>query len=105
MRVGDVAYVRTGDKGDVLNVSCTPIDPADFGWLADVLTADRVAMLYAPVVDGDVTRYELPGDPRFQLRRDPDPRRRGVALAGQRSARQGRGTLLAVLDIGDRPEA
>jgi hypothetical protein len=63
MRLGDVAYVRSGDKGDILNLSMVPADPADWKWLLAVVTAERVAELYTAVVTGDVVRYELPGVP------------------------------------------
>jgi hypothetical protein len=63
MRLGEVAYVRSGDKGDTLNLSMVPADPADWDWLRAVVTAERVAELYSAVVTGRVVRYELPEVP------------------------------------------
>ena len=67
MRLGEVAHVRSGDKGDVLNLSVTPLDPADFAWLRETVTPERVRELYAPLVGGEVDRYELPGIPAFNF--------------------------------------
>ena len=67
MLVGEVAYVRSGDKGDVLNLSVIPVDAADFDWLARTVTAERVGALYGPLVGGAVERYTLPGVPAFNF--------------------------------------
>ncbi len=103
MKVGEVAYVRSGDKGDVLNLSCIPIDPADFGWLAATVTAERVADLYALVMEGDVTRYELPGISAFNF---VVTRTLGGGVSrslGIDPHGKAWGTLLQALEIGDRP--
>jgi hypothetical protein len=67
MMVGDVAHVRSGDKGDILNLSLIPIDPGDWEWLAGTVTAERVHDLYAPVVSGEVSRFDLPGIRAFNF--------------------------------------
>ncbi len=67
MILGEVAHVRSGDKGDILNLSLIPIDPDDWSWLAETVTAERVRDLYAPLLSGEVRRYELPGIPAFNF--------------------------------------
>ncbi len=61
MKLGTVAHMRTGDKGDTLNISLIPNDEDDYDWIKTQVTRDRVAELYAPIVKGEVIRYELPG--------------------------------------------
>lgn len=55
-----VAHGRAGDKGNRLNVSIMPYDPAAFPLLADQLTENRVLGLYAHRGATSVKRYELP---------------------------------------------
>ncbi len=60
MKLREIAHCRTGDKGNTSNIAVIVYDIADYAILADQVTADRVKTLYAPVVLGNVTRYELP---------------------------------------------
>lgn len=105
MQVGEVAFVRSGDKGSVLNLSLIPIDPADFDWLAEALPAERVAELYAPLGSSAVERFALPGVPAFNyvLRGALGGGvSRTLALDAHGKAW---GALLLCADIGDRPES
>ena len=61
MKLRDIAHSRTGDKGNTSNVSLIAYDPADFDVLRNYVTAERVKQLFAGIVHGEVTRYELPG--------------------------------------------
>jgi hypothetical protein len=56
----DIAHARTGDKGDTINISLIAFDARDYPRLATHATSARVAALFADIVRGDVTRYELP---------------------------------------------
>jgi hypothetical protein len=56
----DLAHSRTGDKGDTSNISLIAYDAADYPLLARYVTAERVRSHFADVVQGGVTRYELP---------------------------------------------
>jgi hypothetical protein len=55
----DIAHARTGDKGDTCNISLIAFDERDYARLLGA-TADRVKTLFDGLVQGDVTRYELP---------------------------------------------
>lgn len=55
-----VAHGRAGDKGNRLNVSIMPYDPAAFQYLAEQLTEPRVLALYAHRGATQVKRYDLP---------------------------------------------
>lgn len=60
MKLRQFAHARTGDKGDTSNISVIAYDLADFAFLAEHVTAARVAAHFAAFVHGNVTRYELP---------------------------------------------
>lgn len=55
-----LVHARTGDKGDRLNVAVVCRDPAFYAPLARVLTAERVAAVFASRRPSRVVRYELP---------------------------------------------
>lgn len=67
VRLGDVLHCRSGDKGDTVNISVIPHDPDDWEWLRDVLTAERVADAFGPLVRGEITIYEVPGIRAFNV--------------------------------------
>jgi len=61
MKLRDIAHSRTGDKGNISNVSLIAYDPDDYSVLRDYVTAERVKRLFDGIVHGEVARYELPG--------------------------------------------
>ena len=61
MRVADFAHGRSGDKGDTCNVGIVAWDDEGYATLRTALTEERVAEHYGDLVQGSVTRYELPG--------------------------------------------
>ncbi len=60
MKLRDIAHSRTGDKGDTSNISVIAYDEADYPFLCEHVTAERVRAHFAGIVAGEVTRYELP---------------------------------------------
>ena len=59
MILGDIAHVRTGDKGDTSQISVIAYDAGDYPHLALLLTTERVqAALGLPL--RAARRYELP---------------------------------------------
>ena len=56
----DIAHARTGDKGDTCNISLIAFDARDYPRLLQEVTPERVRALFAGIVAGEVTRYELP---------------------------------------------
>ncbi len=60
MKLSALAHSRTGDKGDTSNISVIAYDPADFAFLAEHVTAERVRAHFAGIVQGEVARYALP---------------------------------------------
>ena len=55
-----LAHARSGDKGDTANVGVIAYDPAHYPLLCEELTAERVKDHLAPLVAGEVERFELP---------------------------------------------
>ena len=62
-----VAHGRAGDKGNRLNVSVLPYDPAAYELLAQQLSEERVLALYAHRGAISVKRYDLPMLPGFNF--------------------------------------
>ncbi len=55
----DLAYGRSGDKGDIANISVIARTPEAYAELKAQLTAERVKKYFGSMVQGDVIRYEL----------------------------------------------
>jgi hypothetical protein len=60
IRLVDIAHARSGDKGDTANVGLIALDPSWYSILEQYVTKDAVAAHFDGVIDGPVTRYELP---------------------------------------------
>jgi hypothetical protein len=61
MKLRDIAHSRTGDKGNVCNISVIAYREDDYALLREAVTAERVKAHFAGIVQGEVVRYELPG--------------------------------------------
>ncbi|MEA4837637.1 MAG: hypothetical protein VB101_05075 [Rhodospirillaceae bacterium] len=60
MILRDIAHSRTGDKGDISNISVIAFDPKDYPTIARSVTAEKVKALFTGIVHGEVKRYEIP---------------------------------------------
>lgn len=58
--LADLAFTRAGDKGDISDVSLFAPDRAIYDLLVDQVTEERVKDCYGELVEGSVTRYEVP---------------------------------------------
>lgn len=56
----DIAYARSGDKGDGANIGVLAYTEAGYQWMAGFLTAEVVEAYFKPMGVGTVIRYELP---------------------------------------------
>lgn len=61
MKLKEIAHARTGDKGEISNISVIPYKEQDYEWLKEVLTAEKVKDWFRDICRGEVTRYELEG--------------------------------------------
>jgi len=60
MKLRDIAHSRTGDKGNISNISVIAFDAKLYPLLVSEVTSERVKALFAGIVEGAVVRYELP---------------------------------------------
>jgi hypothetical protein len=103
MLLGEVCHMRSGDKGDIANISLVPWEPADYDWIGQVMTAERVAEIFGPLVRGTVTRYELPGIHAYNFVMT-DALDGGVSRSLNLDVHgKAYGVLMAEAEIGDRP--
>lgn len=58
--LNDLAFARPGDKGPDSDVTVFARSPEAYDHLVVVLTADRVKAHYGDMVEGEVTRWEVP---------------------------------------------
>jgi hypothetical protein len=61
MRLRTIAHSRTGDKGNISNISVIAYDPKDYPLLEQHVTAECVKEHFSEIVRGEVVRYTLPG--------------------------------------------
>ena len=57
MKLRDIAHSRTGDKGNISNISVIAYDEKDYPLLTAQVTSARVKALFAGIVAGEVVRY------------------------------------------------
>ncbi len=60
MKLWEVAHSRTGDKGNISNVSLIAYDINDYEMLKEKVTPEVVKSWFKDIVKGEVKRYELP---------------------------------------------
>ena len=60
MKLSDYAHVRTGDKGNIINISVIAYREEDYPILVHQVTAERVRDFFAPFAEGAVDRYCVP---------------------------------------------
>lgn len=58
-RLHDLAFGRSGDKGNIANISVIARSSEAYAELKAKLTADRVKAHLGNLVEGDVIRYEV----------------------------------------------
>jgi len=59
IRLQEICYARSGDKGDTCNIGVLARSPEVYDWLVGYLTADRVKKFFTGITKGKVIRYEL----------------------------------------------
>lgn len=60
LQLRDLCGVRSGDKGDISDLSLFADDEAAYDVIRREVTAERVAAHFGSLVQGDVVRYEVP---------------------------------------------
>ncbi|MBN9387520.1 MAG: hypothetical protein J0I20_05650 [Chloroflexi bacterium] len=60
MKLREIAHSRTGDKGNISNLSLIAYRMEDYPRLRQEVTAERVKEWFRDIVQGEVIRYEIP---------------------------------------------
>jgi len=60
VKLRDIAHARSGDKGDISNISVIAYRMEDFRLLQRAVTTEAVKACLKGVVKGEVVRYEVP---------------------------------------------
>jgi hypothetical protein len=92
-----LAYARSGDKGDTANIGVIARRPEFIAPLRAQLTPSRVAEYFAHLVRGDVRRYELPGIGAFNF--TLEGALGGGGMASMRIDPLGKGFAQMLLDL------
>jgi hypothetical protein len=67
MQLKDIAYARSGDKGDVVNVGVLALDDKAYKLLVKTLTPDRLKHHFGDWVKGEVEVFPMPNINGFNL--------------------------------------
>jgi len=60
MKLREIAHSRTGDKGNISNISLIVYNAEDYSLIEEKVTAEVVKEWFREIVRGDVIRYDLP---------------------------------------------
>ena len=60
VRLGQIAFARSGDKGSAANIGVIPRSPAAYAVIGERLTARRVEEYFRSMGATDVRRYDWP---------------------------------------------
>lgn len=60
MKLWEIAHARTGDKGNISNISITAHNINDFELIRDKVTIIRLKQWFGNQVKGEIIRYEIP---------------------------------------------
>lgn len=66
-KLRELAHARSGDKGDILNISLIPYDEKDYELLKEKVTVEKVKEQFGDIIKGDVKRYEVEGIKAFNF--------------------------------------
>lgn len=59
IRLQEICYARSGDKGDTCNIGVLARSPEIYDWLVDNLTTSTVKRFFEGITTGKVVRYQL----------------------------------------------
>lgn len=60
VRLAEIAFARSGDKGDTANIGLIAFRPSIYPVLVQEVTAERVKQYFEGICEGEVERFELP---------------------------------------------
>ncbi len=59
MKLKEIAHSRTGDKGDISNISLIAYNVEDYAILKEKVTPEIVKEYFGEICNGEVIRYEI----------------------------------------------
>ncbi len=59
MKLKEIAHSRTGDKGDISNISLIAYKKEDYPLLKEKVTAEKVKEYFKEICKGEVVRYDI----------------------------------------------
>ncbi|WP_053955926.1 AtuA-related protein [Inediibacterium massiliense] len=59
MKLKEIAHGRTGDKGDISNISVIAYKKEDYEVIKEKVTAEKVKEYFSEICHGKVIRYEI----------------------------------------------
>lgn len=59
MKLKEIAHSRTGDKGDISNISLIAYKAEDYPLLKEKVTPELVKEYFGEICNGDVIRYDI----------------------------------------------
>lgn len=65
--LADIAYARSGDKGDVSNIGVIAKDESSYDELKSILTPERIKAHFREWVKGEVIVYDMPNIHSFNV--------------------------------------
>jgi hypothetical protein len=60
MQLRQIAHARSGDKGDISQISVIAFDEVAYNLISSQITVEAVRDFFGSVVQGEVERFELP---------------------------------------------
>lgn len=60
MKLKEIAHSRTGDKGNISNISLIVYNQENFKLIQEKMTIEVVKEHFKDIVHGEIKRYELP---------------------------------------------
>ena len=67
MKLREIAHSRTGDKGNISNISLIAFKNEDYELIKERVTEEIVKEWFKDIIQGEVTRYELPNLSAFNF--------------------------------------
>lgn len=59
MKLKEIAHSRTGDKGNISNISLIAYDMKGYQLIKEKVTEEKVKKFFKEIVKGEVVRYEI----------------------------------------------
>ena len=67
MKLREIAHSRTGDKGNITNISLIAFKNENYELIREKVTEEVVKEWFKDIVEGEVVRYELPNLSAFNF--------------------------------------